>query len=82
MQISKLKQNILSYWKLGNNYLEKGGYIPLKNEKFMSQKMKSIISATLLLLCIMFPFTSKGQVTTSAIVGHVVDDENKDVVGA
>ena len=30
----------------------------------------------------MLPFTLRGQVTTSSIVGHVVDDENKNVVGA
>lgn len=48
----------------------------------MKQNMKSTVCIILLLLCIMFPFTLKGQVTTSSIVGHVIDDENNDVIGA
>ena len=48
----------------------------------MKQKTKSAVCITLLLLCLILPFAAKAQVTTSSIVGHVIDDESNSVIGA
>ncbi len=49
----------------------------------MCEKIKLFAIAIIMSLLFAFvPFTVKGQVTTSSIFGHVVDDANDDVIGA
>lgn len=48
----------------------------------MKQKNNPIIKMALQVLLLVMPLAAMGQVTTSSIIGHVMDDAEDDVIGA